>query len=190
MDGVALEPGHHQPGRWAQIVAAGAELHAALADVPAPIWLAGRDDVWAIGDRVAWGELPADRYPGVKHLPELVAALRPVTGRAQVIHGDLTGNVLFHDELPPLVIDLSPYWRPTQFAAAVVAADAVVFEGTGPEVLGVLGHPDGDQYLLRALIFRTVTDHLARPCLRRTEDHDPYLPAVELALSRAGTDTP
>ncbi len=31
-------------------------------------------------------------------------------GTAQLVHRDLTGNVLFHPPLPPLVIDLSPYW--------------------------------------------------------------------------------
>ncbi len=31
----------------------------------------------------------------------------------QLVHGDLTGNLLFHTSLPPAVIDLSPYWRPT-----------------------------------------------------------------------------
>ena len=43
------------------------------------------------------------------------------------------------------------------------------------------------QYLLRALIYRAVTDRLFRldePL--RPDDDDPYLPAVELALHLAG----
>jgi uncharacterized protein (TIGR02569 family) len=174
------EAGRHLPGHWQQIVQAGHQLHAALASVPAPPWLADRADAWSIGDRVAWGELPVQQYAGVKHLDGLVAALRPVSGVPQLVHGDLTGNVLFATDRPPLIIDLSPYWRPPQFAAAVVVADALVFEGAGPEVVDVLGDdPDTIQYLLRALIYRVVTDHVARPEQRRTDD-DPYLPAVTL----------
>ena len=60
-----------------------------------------------------WGELDARDIPVVKHLPALLAAVRPVSGVApQLIHGDLTGNVLFGDGLAPAIIDLSPYWRP------------------------------------------------------------------------------
>jgi hypothetical protein len=81
--------------------------------------------------------------------------LRPITAPSQVIHGDLTGNVLFDDELPPAVIDLSPYFRPPAFASAVVVADALVWEGADASLLDALDR-DGalPQYLLRALIYR------------------------------------
>jgi uncharacterized protein (TIGR02569 family) len=177
------EPGRRLPRHWPQIVQAGHHLHMALDGVPAPPWLADRADVWSIGDRVAWGELPFQRYAGAKHLAELVAALQPVSGVPQLVHGDLTGNVLFATGRAPLIIDLSPYWRPPQFAAAVVVADALVFEGAGPDLVDVLGDDrDAVQYLLRALIYRMVTDHLARPELRRPDKDDPYLPVVTLAL--------
>ncbi len=39
-------------------------------------------------------------------LNALLAALEPVPAPSQLMHGDLTGNVLFHDALPPLIIDL------------------------------------------------------------------------------------
>jgi hypothetical protein len=109
-----------------------------------------------------------------------------VSGTAQLFHGDLTGNVLFHPHLPPLVIDLSPYWRPPAFASAVVIADALVFEGARSDVVQpMLVDPIFPQYLLRALIFRAVTDHLARPHLRRPDVDDPYQPAVALAVRLA-----
>ena len=135
---------------------------------------------------LAWGELPAEEHLGTKYLDTLLAALRPVTGTAQLVHGDLIGNVLFHTDLPPLVIDLSPYWRPPAFAAAVVSADALVFEGARFDVVQpLLADPDFPQHLLRALIFRAVTDHLARPHLRRPDADDPYRPALALAVSLA-----
>ncbi len=179
------QPGVQLRGRWHEIVAVGRRLHVALQDEPEPAFLADRTDIWAIADRVAWGELPAEEHAGTKHLDKLVRALRPVSGTAQLVHGDLTGNVLF-PYLPPLVIDLSPYWRPPAFASAVVVADALVFEGARPDVVQpMLVDPIFPQYLLRALIFRAVTDHLARPHLRRPDVDDPYQPAVALAVRLA-----
>jgi len=135
-----------------------------------------------LATRSPGGELPAADYAPTKHLPRLTAALRPVDGRSQLVHGDLTGNVLFHDALPPLVIDLSPYWRPPTFASAIVIADALVFEGASEDVVEpLLEDPAFPQYLLRALIYRAVTDHLAHPQHSRVDADDPYLPAVELA---------
>ena len=180
------EPGEHLPGRWHDIVNVGQRLHAALQDEPEPSFLATRTDIWAIADRVAWAELPAEDHAGTKHLDTLLQAVRPVSGAAQLVHGDLTGNVLFHPHLPPLVIDLSPYWRPPAFASAVVIADAMVFEGARPDVVQpMLVDLNFPQYLLRALIFRAVIDHLARPHLRRPDVDDPYRPAVDLAIRLA-----
>lgn len=147
------EPGTFVPGRWDDVVEAGRRLHAALADEPEPALLRQRTDPWAVADRVAWGErpLPADAGP---RLRELAEARRPVDLPSQLVHGDLAGNVLLADGLPPLVLDLSPYWRPAAYATAVVVADG------GPET-----HRDGPdfaQLLLRARLFREVTDHLLR----------------------------
>jgi hypothetical protein len=65
----------------------------------------------------------------------LVSALRPVTAPSQLIHGDLTGNVVFDSARPPAIIDFSPYRRPAAYAAAIVAADALVWEGAARQVL-------------------------------------------------------
>jgi uncharacterized protein (TIGR02569 family) len=175
--------GRHEPRRWAEIIAVGARFHSALADVPRPDFLGCRTDPWAIGDRVAWGELPADEFLHVKHMPRLMTALRRVEAPEQLIHGDLTGNVLFASGLPPAVIDFSPYWRPTTFAWAIVVADALVWEGASEQLLGDVAV--SAQFLVRALIYRVVTDHLFRrhepP---RPDEADPYLAAVEVACRR------
>ena len=139
--------GEHLPGRWREIVAVGERLHAALAGVPRPAILDGLTDPWSRADRVAWGEEPFSA------LDDVLRALEPVDGTPQLVHSDLTGNVLFHPTLPPAIIDFSPYWRPPEFASAVVVADAICWEGA-PADLAELVHP---QYLLRALVFRAVT---------------------------------
>ena len=135
--------GRHERGRWREIIAAGERFHAALPDARPP----QVDNAWETGDRVAWGELP---HPSVA---DLLTALEPVGDPPRLMHGDLTGNVLFHDTLPPAIIDFAPYYRPTQFASAIVVADALCWEGAPPELAGAVD----PRYLLRALVYRGVT---------------------------------
>ena len=179
--------GEHRLGAWAEAIAVGERFHDALASFPRPALLDRRTDHWAIGDRVAWGELPAAAFAHMKHVPELAAALRPVTAASSLVHGDLTGNVLFADGLPPAVIDLSPYWRPPAFASAIVVGDALVWEGADERLLDAVSHvPDFPQFLLRALIYRAVVDALFRPGEpRRPDDEDEFLAPVELACRLA-----
>jgi uncharacterized protein (TIGR02569 family) len=180
--------GSHEERRWPDVIAVGERFHAALAGIPRPAFIERRTDRWAIGDRVAWGDLPLNDFAHVKHVARLAAARRPIRAASQLVHGDLTGNVLFHDRLPPAVIDFSPYWRPPAFASAIVVEDALVWEGAEEDLLDSVAHiEDFDQFLLRALIYRIVTDALFRhgepP---RPDDADPYLPVVELACRLAG----
>ena len=188
-----FEPGCHRRARWPEIIRLAGQFADAVTDVPRPALLDQRQDRWAIGDRVAWAELAwqdviAPTGPPVNHLATLAAACRPIRARSQLIHGDLTGNVLFADGRPPLILDISPYWRPVAFSAAIVVADALVFEGAEASLVGQLSDdPDAAQYLLRALMFRAVVDRLARPDEPlRPDDTNPYLPAVELAVRLAG----
>ena len=180
-------PGNHEEGRWAEIIDVGRRFHAALRDVPEPAFIRQRTHPWSIGDRVAFGELAPSRVPPVRHLSQLLALRRPVERPAQLIHGDLTGNVLFSSGLPPAIIDFSPYYRPEPFASAIVVADALVFEGADERLLTAVSDvPDFSQYLLRALVYRLVTDRLARPDAADPPPvDDPYLPAVELAVRLA-----
>jgi uncharacterized protein (TIGR02569 family) len=177
--------GRHEEGRWPEIVAVGERFHAALQAVPEPAFISRRSTPWAIADRVAWGELPAEDFPTVKHLSRLVAARRPLEAPSQLVHGDLTGNVLFADGLPPAIIDFSPYWRPTAYASAIVVGDALIWEGADESLLTAVAHIEHfDQFLLRALIMRAVVDRIFRPNEPiRPNDADPYLRAVEIACA-------
>ncbi len=179
-------PGEHRERAWAEVIAVGERFHAAIGDVPRPSFLDRRTNHWAIGERVAWGQLPPGDFADVKHLQRLVEALRPVDAHAsQLVHGDLTGNVLFADDLAPAVIDFSPYWRPTGFASAIVVGDALLWEGADETLLAAVGHVDDfPQLLLRALIFRAVVDALFRAGEPwRSDEDDCFLAPVELACS-------
>ena len=184
--------GSHHPRRWPDILAVSDRLHQALRNLQRPAFLDDRTDPWATADRVAWNEIPATEFTGVPHLPQLTSALRPVGASSQLIHGDLTGNVLFDDQLPPAIIDFSAYWRPVPYAAAIVVADALVWEGADRQILQTVRHiNDFGQYLVRALIFRIVTDWISagdEPPDTRSAGHDPWTQTVDLASRLVAAD--
>lgn len=55
-------------------------------------------------------------------------ALEPL-GRPQIVHADLTNNVLFAPRPAPAIIDISPYWRAPEYADGIVVADALCWHG-------------------------------------------------------------
>ena len=71
------------------------------------------------------------------------------------MHADLTGNVLFSPTLPPAVIDLTPYWRPAEYAEGVVIADALCWHGAQASLLDQTGVSGAA--VARALLFRMAT---------------------------------
>ena len=174
--------GRHEPRRWLDIIEAGRRLHRALAHVERPVFLAARSDPWAVADRAAWGEIALDPYRRSPHVGRLESRLAPVRAPSQVIHGDLTGNVLFADPLAPAVIDLSPYWRPAEYATAIVVADALAWEGAAMDDLAPAFETDEfGQLLARALLFRVITDLVADPASGDARA-GAYAGAIDLAV--------
>lgn len=153
--------GEHDRNRWGDTIRAGEAFAELLERVDAPGFLKRRDDPWAIADRVAWGEASIDDLDRIPHVRRLRSVLTPVQATSQLVHGDLAGNVLFHPTLPPAVIDPSLYWRPASYASAIVVVDAMTFHGETASLLDALpASADFPQFLVRALLFRIVTDHL------------------------------
>jgi uncharacterized protein (TIGR02569 family) len=172
--------GTHAHGRWRDVIAVGEQLHLSVRHHGRPAFLDARTDRWARADRYAWDELDVATLGPTDDMRRLAALAGPPQATAgQLIHGDLTGNVLFHPTLPPAVIDLAAYWRPAAFASAIVLADALVWEGAGPDLLYAVAtdHPDMGRLVVRALLFRTVTDRLARIAHPHPS---PYAAAIEL----------
>ncbi len=147
-------------GRWDELLAAARAFHAALRHEGRPEFLQRRQHRWAFADRVAWGETSADPVPELEPVLDRLAPLVHAPTRAdapQVVHGDLTGNVLFAPGLPPAIIDFSPYWRPTTYAAAIVAVDGVLWFGADDTLLRQVADEAGSAMaLVRALIFRLI----------------------------------
>jgi uncharacterized protein (TIGR02569 family) len=153
---VVGEPDQRRPE---DVVRVGEAFHRAVADIARPSFLDSRTNPWGNGEALAW-DGPS---PGVAHRPsalldQLLAARRPVHLPAQIVHGDLLGNVLFADGLPPAVIDWAAYWRPAAWASAVVVVDAMVWHGAGFQLARRWAHmPEWSQLLVRAAIYRLAT---------------------------------
>lgn len=143
--------------RWSEVLQVGRRFNGSVAALARPAFIDQRTHPWSVGDRVAWDEVerPID-HP----LLERLSAIRePVDLPSQVIHGDLTENVLFADHLPPAVIDVTPYWRPSGYSLAIVTADAIRWFGADPdELLAACADIEAfPQLFVRGVIFRLVT---------------------------------
>lgn len=154
-------PGEPDLTRIDDVLHAGIAFHAAVAHLPRPDFLDVRDDPWTTGDRAAWGAVHGSA-PVMALLTPLVEARRPGDLPGQAVHGDLPGNVLFAAGLPPAIIDWSVYWRPAPWAAAVAVVDALCWYGAARDLPARWSQlPEWGQMLLRALIYRIVTDDIA-----------------------------
>jgi uncharacterized protein (TIGR02569 family) len=180
-------------GRYRDILDAGARLHRALPapDTAAREVLRRRTHRWAIADRVAWGEAEAalSDDAGALHR-RVVERVVPVEHDDRIVHGDLAGNVAFDPDGTPVVLDFSPYIRPPRYAGAIVVADALLWEGAGPDLLDVFGRDDeATQLLLRALVFRLVAEDLGT-APRHGKAWDPFQRVLEwLGVPTTGART-
>ena len=184
--------------RWPELIAVSQALHAALAGVTVPSWRAAVENPWTIGDEVAWGERDPEPLIGqtagtlAGQVRQLLSALRPVDLPDQLIHADLSGNVLFADGLPPAVIDFSPLERPAGLPLAVAAVDALMWKRARPEVLNWLAgllpaDARFDQLLARALVYRLVTEAVMRAGTAGIEAAGlAGQPVTDLILARLG----
>lgn len=144
-------------------IAAGRLLHAQLAVTvdTRPAGLDARTDRWAVAERLAFGE--AGELPD-RHVVRRAAALLDDTplGPEQLVHTDLAGNVLLDALGAPVVIDVSPAWRPVLWAEALCVLDAVVRLDADPSVLTAPRTGAERQALVRAVLFRALSDEQGR----------------------------
>lgn len=162
-----FEPDARQCRDLDVLLATGRLLHARLAArVPAPpAGIHDRTDRWARAARVAFGEtqptgIPTELAPLACHL---ISELGDAGfGPDQLVHGDLAGNVLLDAAGIPLVIDVAAYWRPVLWAEAVTVLDAVVSLGADAGVMAGWASGPRRQAMLRAAIFRLLSDEQSR----------------------------
>lgn len=158
-----FEPGTRPCTDLDVLLATGRLLHARLAaKVPtAPLGVNLRSDRWATAERIAFGETQPCGIPTAVGalVSRLMAELGTTSlGPDQLVHGDLAANVLLDATGIPLVIDVSPYWRPALWAEAVCVLDAVMWMGADVAVMGQWSEGARRQAMLRAALFRVLSD--------------------------------
>ena len=168
--------GRHEPVRWAELFAASRAFHTALAEEPRPLFLDRVQHRWARAHRAVWDGAslePLDQVgPRLERLRDLTG---PASGRPQLIHGDLAGNVLFADGLAPAVLDFSPWWAPVSYAEGILVADALLWHGADPEILSLVSEPAAFPGMLaRGGLFRLLTLNEGVK-----EGHPEYLDEIE-----------
>jgi len=146
-------------GRWEEKFEVADKLHQALANIAKPDFMGNRKHPWAIADRLIWESSQSENGNLLEDVStRLDRLVRPIDMVNQVIHGDLTGNILFYEGLPPAVIDFSVYWRPADYAKAIIAVDSIVWEGAPVSLLNYLEDSHQmNQLLIRAVMWRIKT---------------------------------
>jgi uncharacterized protein (TIGR02569 family) len=168
--------------RIEQILSASRAMHRLLKTIvtaPDPC-LSRRDDRWAKADRIAWDEVSIEDTQGVNgrslarmkpwlhRLWMLKRELRYDEVRNQLVHLDLSGNVLYSPSnlepaLAPAIIDFTGYWRPVEYTEAIMVADGITWKGNGLDLVKEVGLTDFRiQMLLRALLFRVLAGTIER----------------------------
>lgn len=142
-------------------------LHEALKGIPQHPLMVINSTPWGLAHRWCWGDKPEDIQPQLQPLVYRLYRIRtPLPAlEMQLIHGDLSAeNILVAPDLPPAILDLSPFWGTPDFALAIFAN----FIGPRQGDLSVLEYfkhiPHFDQLLVRAairmLLVMAVIDHL------------------------------
>ncbi|WAO97193.1 Hypothetical protein NCS54_01490700 [Fusarium falciforme] len=165
------------PGKWEPnfeaILKACHSFHADVAKLglEKPDFLATRRNRWTEADLVTWEEKTLNEVADVN--AEILSIIQPILDQLlqlrkplpsdlknELIHGDMTGNVLFDDnpDIPLGIIDITFYWRPAAYAEAIVVADGLAWHGRGRELVEMLGTDEVRiQLLVRALYWRFLT---------------------------------
>ncbi|KAF5709934.1 ribosomal L1 [Fusarium mundagurra] len=133
-----------------------------------PLFFSGRQNRFTEADLVTWeekkvedvkeinGDVMATIQPFLDQLLELRQPFRQEI-KNQLIHGDLTGNVLFDSENnnPPAIIDITLYWRPVDYAQAIIVADGLIWLNEDRKLVEMSGTDHTRvQLLVRALYWR------------------------------------
>ncbi|KAF5580141.1 hypothetical protein FPANT_9415 [Fusarium pseudoanthophilum] len=153
-----------------------------------PSFLSTRQNRFTEADLVTWEEKKLEDVENINS--EVMATVQPICDQLlklrqpfrkeannQLIHGDLTGNVLFGTDTnsPPAIIDITLYWRPADYAEAIIVADGLIWLNEDRKLVEIFGTDHTRvQLLVRALYWRCLCFAI-----------DPFLPFVNENLPKA-----
>jgi len=148
--------GEHVKGQYDKKLASSRAFHELLTNIPKPDFVGLAKSSWSTADLVAWQKLEFQYDQEFMGLyDQIEPKLNSLDLPEQLIHGDLSGNFLLDEELPPAVIDFSPAWAPSGFAEGIMFVDALVWENADPKELeAFLKIPEFDQFAWRGVLRR------------------------------------
>ncbi|MDD2656143.1 MAG: hypothetical protein PHQ18_01065 [Patescibacteria group bacterium] len=152
--------GEHKKDNYIKAIELSKIFHNELKDIKKPDWFDKKTDVFAIADKIAWGELPLPNFePAKKQLENIFELLKENNLPNQLVHGDWgPGQILFSDTLPPAILDITPYFRPANYPIADMLISALANDNKDISIINLGKNiKEFDQLLLRALVFRTCT---------------------------------
>lgn len=176
--------------RWKQLLDVSHAFHEALCRVKQPGFLPERTHPWAVADRVAWGEASMHvRYPLRDVYNAFVDLRKDISVMSQTIHGDLAGNVLFREGMSPVILNFTPYWRPVEYADAIIIADGLLHSEQDLLLIWLGGNTSTRlQMLVRALIFRIAVANIRRNIATQDEVRE-FRRALEIVKAGLGADS-
>jgi uncharacterized protein (TIGR02569 family) len=185
--------GKEVKGRALEKIDISRKFHETIKKSPRPDFIDQATHPWAIADRMVWEEIPLEygQYLN-KVMDRLLRLKKPLNIKNQLIHGDMTGNILFHDEMLPAVIDLSLYWRPAEYPTSIIAVDSIVWENASDSILDTIENSfEMNQLLVRAAMWRikTTEEFVRRYRKGKLKDINSYHHLIDLLEIRVGKQT-
>jgi len=149
---------HFYRNRLKQKIKAAEEFHRIVNKIKKPKQFNTWISPWSEATKIAWQEvdLPKTNNVAVNSILEnIIDDYTIVKLDNQFIHSDLAGNILFQ-YYKPVIIDISPEFRPIEYAHTLLITDSIAWHGSSIESLNLLKYEDNfkRQMILRAVMFR------------------------------------
>ncbi|MCM3697966.1 RIO1 family regulatory kinase/ATPase [Paenibacillus macerans] len=144
------------------------------------------ENPWSKGHRIAWQIDELSRGLPRETREIIISILRMVSLKEQynmqIVHGDLSGNILFDEAMSPLVIDFSPTIAPVEYAEAILVCDCIARQGSKVSEIDLL--PNDKLYremIIRAIIFRlTVSAIFSKGNFDKfSKEYEAFKPIIE-----------
>lgn len=118
---------------------------------------------WSRAHKVAWQvtELPTETHFEIRQIiKELLLKVRlKEYYTCQIVHADLSGNILFDEVLSPLIIDFSPTVAPVEYAEAILVCDCIAWQGSKvSDIDMLLNNEFNNEMIIRAVVFRLTVE--------------------------------
>lgn len=149
---------HYHPNKLRQKMKAAEEFHRIVKGIKKPERFDTWVSPWSEATKIAWqeNELPKTNDEIVDSiLKNIVNEYRAILLEKQFIHSDLAGNILFQ-YFRPVIIDISPEFRPIEYAHTLLITDSIAWHGASIKSLKLLKYEESlkRQLILRAVMFR------------------------------------